>query len=275
MWAKAVGMERTGPVLDDNGLLLVKPEDRVRVFDFDPFAPEVEAPPVVDTWQPNAVAPGLGSIVWINHNGDDELTVDLAGQTYKVPPQANGVPGRLQIEIPAADYRYTASVPFGSLNSEITVVAGRVTGLNIITGIKEEPEYEIGEKLKLPPVDLTLFQEDLTGLAGAAQPDTTPAALPVTGGDVDPIAAEAPAMPGGLLIKNYAGDTLVFTINDGAYALVDRSEQALPLPPGRYSFTASLPFVATTGIVDLEANRTVELSIAINVAHDLLSVYRN
>jgi hypothetical protein len=85
----------------------------------------------------------------------------------------------------------------------------------------------------------------------------------------------AAAAPQGLLIKNYAGDTLIFTVNNQAYSIANNTSATLPLPPGRYDYTASLPFVATTGTVDLPADQGVELSIAINLGHDVLSVYQN
>jgi hypothetical protein len=273
--AKAARVEQTSPQVRD-GILIKKPEDYVYVFDFDPFAPSVASTPMVDTWQPTAAAPGVGSVVWINYSGADELTVDLAGELYKVPLEANGIPGRLQVDVPAGFYRYTASVPNGSLNGEVTVIAGQVIGLNIIPGLREAPEYDIGDEFHpLTKVDLNLYEENLTALASTSQPEPAPAALPTTGGEMDPVAVVPVARPEGLLIKNYAGDALVFTINGQTYTLVNDAEQTLDLPAGVYHYTASLPFVATTGTVNLGTGKSVELSIAINVEHNLLSVYQN
>jgi hypothetical protein len=121
---KAVRFEKTAPVVKD-GILLEKPEDYVFVFDFDPATPVVEPAPAVDTWQPATAMAGQGSLVWVNYNGD-ELTVDLNGQLYKVPPVANSIPGRLQTDVAPGSYLYTASIPYGSLNGEVTVVPGEV-----------------------------------------------------------------------------------------------------------------------------------------------------
>lgn len=273
--AKAAKIEETAPAVDRSGILLAGPKDKVVVFDFDPFAAPATETPVVDSWQPSAAAPGMGSIVWINYSGSDDLTVDLNGQLYKVPPQTNGIPGRLQVDIDPGFYRYTASVPNGSLNGEITIVAGQVTSLAIVPGIREEPEFEVGEKFSpLPPVELKLVQEDITGQVALTQPEAGPAALPATGGEVV-VPASLETSPPGLLIKNYAGDALIFTINNQAYTIDKDTEQTLNLPAGRYNFTASLPFVATTGTVELGTGQGVELSIAINVNHDVLSVYQN
>ncbi len=274
---KSVVIEKTGPVVDRNGIILEGPQDEVRIYDFDPAAPIVEEMPVVDTWQPSVATPGQGSLVWINQGGIDELTVDLEGQLYKVPPQSNGIPGRLQIDISPGQYNYTVSVPNGSLSGKITVEPGQVTALDI-TPVREEPEYEVGEKFKaLPPAELKLNQTDLTAEAtspGPTDQEEAPAALPPTGG-ITPSTPVDVTDPEGLTIKNFTGDTLIFTIDNQAYTIANQAEQTLPLPPGQYNYTASLPFVATTGTVNLETGQNVELSVAINVAHDFLSVYQN
>ena len=274
--AKAVRLEKGNPAIDINGVLLEEPQDEVIVFDIDPFAAApAELKNNVDSWQPVAAMPGKGSIVWINYSGQDELTVDLDGQLYTVSPQINNIPGRLQVDLLAGTFRYTASVPYGSLSGEVTVVTGEVAGINVIPGIREEPEYEVGEKVEFPPVELSLFEEDLTSRVEVAQPDSAPGALPSTGDGIAPANVEAPAVSEGLLVKNYTGDTLIFTIDNQVFAVPDKAEQTILLPDGSHNYTASLPFVATTGTVDLVDSQGVQLSVAINVARDLLSVYQN
>jgi hypothetical protein len=87
--AKGVRLQKGNPAIDRNGIVLAEPEDEVFLFDFDPFgAALAETANTVDTWQPVAPMAGQGSIVWINHSGQDELTVDLAGQLYKVAVQS-------------------------------------------------------------------------------------------------------------------------------------------------------------------------------------------
>lgn len=72
----------------------------------------------------------MGSIVWTNFvGGGNELTIDMSGTLYKVPPEANNIPGRLQIEVAPGTYAYTASVPFGTVNRTVDVAAGQVIGL--------------------------------------------------------------------------------------------------------------------------------------------------
>lgn len=272
--AKAARIEQTGPVVR-NGKLLVAPQDFVAVFDYNPAPPPAVEMPVVDTWQPTPASAGQGSLVLVNHIGR-ELTFDLNGQLYKVPAPTNTIPGRLQIGVNPGFHRYTASVPAGSLNREITVVAGQVTALNFTADPPEPLKYKVGEEFEvLQPVIMRLFAEDITAQAVMAETtpplaleDQAPQILPETGGVVI-----LPAIDDGLLVKNYAGDTLTLTINQQVYTIPDGAEYRLALPPGLYSYTASRPGLATTGLVDLAVGQSLELSIAINVAHDFLNVY--
>ena len=274
--AKALRLEKTGPTLDAAGLVIEGPRDYVFVFDFDPAAPPAAATPPAPVWQPLPASAGMGSLVWINYGGNDEATIDMAGQLYKVPPQVNDIPGRLQFDVAPGLYRFTVSVPYGSLNGEFTVAAGQVLGLNVAPGIRAEPIYEVGEKVEIPPVELAVFEEDLTALAAA--PADAPAEQTAVPADVStqPAAAEAPpAQTEGVVIKNFAGDTLVFTINNQAYLIADHAEQTLPVLPGRYTYTARVPSAAASGTVQYEAGQRVEVSIAINVNRTVLSVYQN
>jgi hypothetical protein len=278
---KAVRFEKTAPEVKD-GILIEKPKDYVFIFDFDPNAPVAVAEPVmVDTWQPEMAAAGQGSLVWINYNGD-ELTVDLNGELYKVPPTAATGPGRLQINVAPGKYAYTASIPYGSLNDEVILAAGEVRGISISAELPEEPDYDVGDYVDLTP-DITLRQssEDLTvNAATAALPaavdDGSPQVLPVTGIAPSPVVLSPPVVGDNLKIKNYAGDTLIFTIDGQTYNILRDEALTLALKPGQYSYTASTPFVATTGVIDIVnvPSQPVELSVVINVGGDFLTVYR-
>jgi hypothetical protein len=273
--AKAARIEQTPLKVDHSGTVISLPKDYVFVFDFDPFAAPVEPAPVVDIWQPAAAALDQGSVVWVNYYGDSAITVDLAGELYQVPPQTDGTPGRLQIDLAPGVYRYTASAPYGSINGEIDVVAGVVTGLSITADVPEPIEYDLGDEFEGPqPITLNLDEEDLTAQAGVppAIVDAAPPVLPETGGEVF---APFPAIkPAGLVVKNYAGDTLVFTINNQTYFITNNTELTLEIPPGQYNYTASLPFIATTGTVDL-AGGGLELSVATDVDQRVLNVFQN
>ena len=277
--AKAARLDQTAPAIGPDGILLAKPKDIVDVFDFNPnVEPAADTPPV-DTWQPAVAAAGQGSIVWINYIGD-ELTVDLNGELFKVAPSAGDISGRLQIDVAPGDYTYTASVPGGSLNGPLNVAAGQVTGLSF-TGVREERKYDVGEKYDfLLPVTMTVAQEDLTAQATAviepaAPVDTSSPAPAEDAAPAEPLVNDAAAVEPGLLVKNYAGEALTFTIDGREYTIPNNDELTIDLPAGSYSFTASRPYVATTGTVELLPDQGVELSVAVNVAGDVLSVYQN
>ncbi len=276
--AKAARIEQTPLKVNREGVVVAVPRDYVYVFDFDPFAAPVEPQPVMDTWQPTAATPGMGGVVWINYYGDSGLTVDLQGELYQVPPQANGIPGRLQVDLAPGLYRYTASAPYGSVNGEINVVPGEVVGVNVTAEVPEPIDYDLFDEYEgIQPVTLKAEQQELAPQAGSTAPapvveDSAPPVLPETGGEVMPLMPGI--VPAGLVVKNYAGDTLVFTINNQTYSLANNTEQTLNLPPGEYAYTASLPFVATTGTVDLTGGGAT-LSVATNVDQNILNVFQN
>lgn len=264
---KAARLEKTKAVLDKAGKVLAEPEDKVLVFDVDPYATPVAAAPVADAWVPAPAMAGQGGLVWANYNGD-ELTVDIGGTVHKVPPAANNIPGRLQISVAPGLVRYTASVPGGSLNGEVTLAAGQVVGLSVSAKLKKEADYEVGKPAPTPePVELLLSAEDLTAGIAAGTPtpavEATPTATPV------PVTGKP-----GLLVKNFTGQTLTFTVNNQVWAVPNNAETAIPLAAGSYNYTASLPFAAVNGTVNLAPGQNVTLSVAATLAHDRLSVYR-
>ncbi len=272
---RAARLEMTEVGVNREGIVVQVPRERVRVFEFNPLASPTTPIPAVDTWQPQAAPAGMGSLAWINYNLDS-LTVDLAGTVYTVPPQTGPIPGRLQINVAPGAYSFTASVPYGAVSGQVNVTAGQVIGMNVYAEPQEEPEFEEGEPSPLPlPVNLRLNQENLTAQANTQAP-TTPA--PSTG-TATPAATTA-AIPqagqnNGVLVRNYTGDTLVFTINGRQYFILAQSEQTIQMPPGQYNYTASLPYIARTGTVDLVVGQGVDLSVATNVEGTVLNVYSN
>ena len=159
-----------------------------------------------------------------------------------------------------------------------------MSGLTIFADPPEPREYEIGKEYEfLLPVKMHVFEEDLTTQAQTdavatqeeTSADTPPATLPNTGGVITPIMDDVSNITEGLLIKNFVGETLTLTINGQTYTVANNAERTILLPPGHYTYTASIPFVATSGEVDLLLGQGVEMSVAINVGHDLLSVYQN
>lgn len=126
----------------------------------------------------------MGSIVWTNFvGGSNELTVDWGGQYYKVAPEANSIPSRLQIDVAPGHYTYTASIPLvGSVSRTVDIVAGRVIGLSFfgepethLPGATRNTGHFLGrgkthnEASPGANVErfggLLMYQEDLTALA--------------------------------------------------------------------------------------------------------------
>src|SRR5262245_59967447 len=110
-----------------------------------------------NAWHPARPATGMGSIVFVNYNGDGaQLSIDMqrgnlvdvkddnqhthqfivdAQNSYTIATAANNLPGRMQVNLTPGTYNYTASVPnIGTLNGTIEVKAGQVTGLSFYGG---------------------------------------------------------------------------------------------------------------------------------------------
>ncbi len=89
---------------------------------------------------------GMGSIVLINYDGgSEELDVNFAGTMYKVPPETNGTPIQVEINLAPGSYNYTASVAGNhtSINNTIDVVAGKVTSLGFVDNL---PDIQNGDE---------------------------------------------------------------------------------------------------------------------------------
>ena len=279
--AKGARIEQTSPKVKD-GVLIEKPRDYVFLFDFDPNASESEPAPVEDTWLPSAPPPGQGSLVWINYIGD-ELTVDLNGQLYRVNPDSGTIPGRLQVDVSPGKYTYTASVPGGSINSEVSLTGGQVLGVNILADLPEPPVYDVGDEFDLTPaLNLRQFVEDLTMKATvpddqATVTDEVPQEMPPADESLEPVVTGPIDDAGqeGLAVNNFAGEALVLTIDNQAYIIPPDESRTISLPSGSYTYTVSTPFAAANGIVNLSTATDLELSVVTNLSHDFLTVYQN
>jgi hypothetical protein len=264
-----VRLEQTAPKVE-NGILIEKPQDYVYLFDIDPNSPKTETVvTVVDSWQPTSPSAGQGSLVWINHGSRDELVVDLNGQIYRVPPKQNEIPGRLQLDLPPETYNYTASVPYGAANGQIELVAGQIIGLNVV--IETAPlEYDVGDDFDYTPeVTVIITQENLMAQLPAQVVTQTQ-----TISDVTVTVPVKPETKAGIMVKNFTGETLLVTINNQVFSIVDRAEQSLPLLPGHYDYTISIPGAAITGTIDFTKNQAVSLSVTINMTRDKLTIYQ-
>ena len=65
----------------------------------------------INAWHPAPAKANMGSLVWTNYNGGSyELNVDLDGQAFKVAPEANNIPGRMQTDVTPGTHTFTVSV---------------------------------------------------------------------------------------------------------------------------------------------------------------------
>jgi hypothetical protein len=117
-------------------------------------------------WQPAPAKAGMASIVWTNFNGgSQEVLIDLNGTIYKVQPQANDIPGRLQIDVAPGRYVYTAHVPgLGSVSRTIELTSGQVMGENFYSTFTVERNHDKRNGSRDELVShLAVAYEDLTG----------------------------------------------------------------------------------------------------------------
>ena len=142
------------------------------------------------TWHPARPQAGMGSIVWTNFmGGGDELDVDMGGQIYKIAPETNAIPIRLQTTLAPGTYTFTASIAdVSTVNRTVEVKAGQVIALgfygkpetdttslpgggdhgqdhnNAAPGREHNTDHNLVQK-GLQYTDLLMAQEDLTAQA--------------------------------------------------------------------------------------------------------------
>jgi hypothetical protein len=263
-------LERTGPVLSPTGEVLEKPKDQLVIFEasLTPSAP-------TSTPQPAPLQPlpsGEGALVLVNYIGET-LTVNLNDQLYTVPANE-----RLQVNLPPGQVTYSASAGFSGTNGTAQIVAGQYSGLGFSTEPVPQPTYDVGQpaptpehpKMNVFPVPL----ESVPVSQGSPSPTivTTPAAPPqATGTPVSPSASEAE-----LIVVNYIGETLTFTINNHQYQIApDGGQLTLSLAPGAYTYTTSVPSASDNGSLDVTAGKTIQVGVALNVNNHQLELYIN
>ncbi|MCB0177198.1 MAG: choice-of-anchor I family protein [Anaerolineae bacterium] len=72
---------------------------------------------------------------------------------------------------------------------------------------------------------------------------------------------EAPAETvEGVVVKNFAGNDLTFTLGNEQFTIPNEDEMTLPLSPGRYTYTGSTPEGAVSGEFTLSADGQVQLT---------------
>jgi hypothetical protein len=105
----------------------------------------------INVWHPAPAKANMGSLVWINYNGGSyELNVDLDGQSFKVAPDANNIPGRTQMDVTPGTHTFTVSVAnLGTISQTVDVKAGQVIGLDFF-GKMDIPSHGTGNNTDHP-----------------------------------------------------------------------------------------------------------------------------
>ena len=89
---------------------------------------------------------GMGSILLVNYDGgSEELDVNFAGTLYKVPPETDGTPSQMEINLAPGTYTYSASVAGNhtTINNSIDVAAGKVISLGFVDNL---PDVQNGDE---------------------------------------------------------------------------------------------------------------------------------
>jgi hypothetical protein len=258
-------LDRSGPVVAPSGIILEEPRDVLVFFEASlaPPAPALEPQPA--PLQP--LPTGQGALVLINYI-DEALTVDISGDLYSVP--ANG---RLQVNLPPGEVRYSASAGLSGMNGEAQVGIGVYTGLGFTREIPpEEPDYAVGKPVPTPvPLKISVFPVSLEDEPVGAVPSTSSVGAAPTQ-QSPPIST--PVGQGELSVVNYVGETLTFTIDNRAYSVAGGGGKlALNLAPGDYTFTASTPRAGANGSLRITAGATTRVSVALDVQSGQMALY--
>lgn len=80
-------------------------------------------------------------------------------------------------------------------------------------------------------------------------------------GDETAAEEESPAETGeGVVLRNFAGNNLTFTLENEQFTVPNEEETTLPLSPGRYTYTGSTPEGAVSGEFTLSEGGQVQLT---------------
>lgn len=108
---------------------------------------EVTQTAALNVWHPARAKANMGSLVWTNYNGGSyELNIDLDGQSFKVAPEMDGTPVRLQMDVAPGTHTFTVSVAsVGTINRTVDIKAGQVIGLDFSSKI-DVPSHGAGHR---------------------------------------------------------------------------------------------------------------------------------
>jgi hypothetical protein len=257
-------LEQAGAVISPTGVVLQKPRE-VLVF----FAASLTPPAPTATPQPIPLQPlpaGQGALVFVNYIGED-LIVNIHNVQYTVPADS-----QVQINLLPGEVTYTASTSRSSLNGSAQVTAGVYTGLGFTREIPPKADYDVGKPAPTPvPLKMFVSPVPLTGTPsteGTTAPSTAASPTPI------PPPVSIPAGQGELMVVNYIGETLTFTINNQAYPVPGNGGSLrLDLAPGEYTFTASTPGAAANNSLQVTAGMVTRVSVALDVHSGQIEIY--
>lgn len=264
-------LDETAAVISPSGEVLEEPGTQLVFFEAS-LAPAGPTP----TPQPAPLQPlpaGQGALVLINYIGEG-LNVDINGVVYTVPPN-----GRLQVNLPPGQVNYSANAGLSGTSGSAQVTAGQYTGLGFTREVpSEQPDFQAGEPAPTPvPLDMSVISVPLEGeTAAQAIATPSPAASPAPAASPSPPASPSPvpAGEGELIVTNYNGETLTFTINNQENAVAGNGGVlTLRLAPGEYTFTAATIRGGTNGTLRLTGGTTTRMSVALDVPSGAMQVY--
>ena len=254
-------LDKSAAVISATGIILAEPKDRLVFFAATLTAPPSAPPPEIQRPARRPLEPGQSGLVIVNYIGEG-LTLDLAGTLYTIPAQ-----GGRQINLPPGPISYSASAGNAGLNGQAILRAGGYTGLGFSRELSpEEPDYRVGQLEPTPvPQKMRVFRLSLDAQpqreAASIQPEASPTPPPESG------------QPG-LLVRNYIGEPLTFTIAGDTYTVAGSGgQQLIELETGRYSFTAAIPKVAENGSLDFIPGTQLRLSTALDASKETMLLY--
>ena len=256
-------LDRSGPVVSPAGIVLEPPQDTLVFFEAGLAPPAATATPTPSLLEP--LSAGQGGLVLVNYIGEP-LQVDIGGVLYTVPANQ-----RRQINLAPGEVRYSASAGRSSLNGTAVATSGAYTGLGFSRELPAaEPDYRVGKPVPTPvPLALSVFPIPVMN-----GPEVeTPAAPESPSSPATPSAGTIPAGQSGLEVVNYIGEAVTFTINNQMYTVAANSALSLNLPPGEYTFTASIPKAAENGSLRLQPGQMTRLSLALAEPGERVEVY--
>lgn len=148
-------LDTTAARVSPEGKVIEEPRDVLVFFEASLTPP---APPPAATRVPlQALPAGQGALVFDNYIGE-ELILDIQGVIYRV-----GADGRLQLNLTAGEYTYSAGAGISGTSGRATVIAGQYAGLGFSLELLPEPAYEVGKpkptatipKILVIPIDLS------------------------------------------------------------------------------------------------------------------------